>query len=84
MNSVRNNATIFCMNRRGKRTAGVIAVIVFLIAVAALYGYIYVVPSVTGALTPTAIAEYGEMQTSNPAQCIVFRREKVIAVPQSM
>ena len=70
------------MNRRGKRTAGIIVTIVFLIAIAALYGYIYVVPSVTGALTPTAIAQYGEMQTSNPAQCIVFRREKVISAEQ--
>ena len=71
------------MNKRGKRTAGIIVTIVFLIAVAALYGYIYVVPSVTGALTPTAIAQYGEMQTANPAQCIVFRREKVISAEQS-
>ncbi|MBO4880458.1 MAG: hypothetical protein J5555_02095 [Firmicutes bacterium] len=71
------------MNKRGKRTAGIIAAIVFFIAVAALYGYIYVVPSVTGALTPTAIARYGEMQTANPAQCIVFRREKVITAEQS-
>ena len=70
------------MNKRRKRTAGVIVVIIFLIAVAALYGYLYVVPSVTGALTPTAIAQYGEMRTANPAQCIVYRSEKVVKAEQ--
>ena len=83
MNSGRNNATIFCMNKRGKRAAGVIVIIVFLIALAALYSYVYIVPSVTGALTPTAIAQYGEMQTLNPARCIVFRTEKVVTAEQS-
>ena len=83
MNRSRNNATIFCMNRRGKRTAGIIVAIVFLIAVAVLYSYIYIVPTVTGALTPTAIAQYGEMQTLNPARCIVFRTEKVVEAEQS-
>ena len=78
-----NNATIFCMKRTGKRTAGVVAAIIFLAACVALYAYIYIVPSVTGALTPTAIAQYGEMLTSNPAQCIVFRSEKVILAQQS-
>lgn len=71
------------MNRRGKRTAGVAAGIIFLAVCAALYAYIYVVPSVTGALTPTAIAQYGEMQTLNPAKCIVFRSEKVVKAEQS-
>ena len=83
MNRALKDATIFCMNRRGKRTAGVAAGIVFLAVCAALYAYIYVVPSVTGALTPTAIAQYGEMQTVNPARCIVFRTEKVITAEQS-
>ncbi|MBR5641938.1 MAG: hypothetical protein IKW92_07385 [Firmicutes bacterium] len=71
------------MNRRGKRTAGIILAIIFLIAAAALYGYIYVVPSVTDTLTPTAIAQYGEMKTANPAKCVVFRSEKVVAAEQS-
>ncbi len=71
------------MNRRGKRTAGIVAGIVFVALCAALYVYIYVVPSVTGALTPTAIAQYGQMQTSNPARCIVFRSERVIYAEQS-
>ena len=53
------------MKRTGKRTAGVVAAIIFLAACVALYAYIYIVPSVTGALTPTAIAQYGEMLTSN-------------------
>lgn len=70
------------MKKRGKWTAGIIAIVLFLIAAAALYGYIYVVPSVTGALTPTAIAQYGEMQTANPAQCIVFRSERVVYAQQ--
>ena len=71
------------MNNRGKKTAGIAAIIVFLIAVAALYGYIYIVPSVTGALTPTAIAQYGEMQTLNPASCLVFRTENVVTAEQA-
>ncbi len=71
------------MKRTGKRTAGVAAIIVFIAACIALHAYIYIVPSVTGALTPTAIAQYGEMLTSNPAKCIVFRNEKVIPAEQS-
>ena len=71
------------MKRTGKRTAGVILGIVFLAACIALYAYLYIVPTVTGALTPTAIAQYGEMLTSNPARCIVFRSEKVITAQQS-
>lgn len=83
MNRTTKDGTIFCMNKRGKRTAGVIVLIVFLAAIAALYAYLYIVPTVTGALTPTAIAQYGEMKTSNPAQCIVFRTEKVVSAEQS-
>ena len=83
MNSTTNNATIFCMKRTGKKTAGAVAGILFLAACVALYAYIYIVPTVTGALTPTAIAQYGEMLTSNPAKCIVFRSERVITAQQS-
>ncbi|MCR4805050.1 MAG: hypothetical protein K5981_05290 [Clostridia bacterium] len=71
------------MKEKGKKTAGAAAIIVFLGICAALYVYIYVVPQVTGALTPTAIAQYGEMLTSNPADCIVFRSEKVALAEQS-
>ena len=71
------------MNRKRTKTVGIVAGILFLIAVATLYVYLYVVPSVSGALTPTAIVQYGQMQTSNPAECIVYRSESIVSAQQS-
>lgn len=71
------------MKTIAKRSGAAVLILAFLIAVGALYAYIYIIPSITGALTPTAIAEYGEMRTSNEARAIVIRDESLVYSQQT-
>ncbi len=50
-------------------------IIVFLVLVAALYTVLYLIPGITGSLTPTYIINYGKMESSYRGRCVVVRDE---------
>lgn len=52
-------------------------VLIFLIAVIALYVVIYIVPTVTGALVSSYVVEYGELKTEDNTTGYFVRNEKV-------
>lgn len=60
-----------------KRRRALILCIVFIIVVAALYVYLYLLPSISGSLKTTYIVEYGLVQATDEARCIVVRDEEV-------
>ena len=66
------------MKEAKKRKIYVALGIVFLAAVAGLYSYLYLIPSITDALTPTVTVEYGQLQTVEVAWCTVVREETVV------
>lgn len=53
------------------------AVILFFALFAILYAIIYIAPKVTDIFTQTYIAEYGNLESFQEAQCVVVRNEKV-------
>ena len=66
------------MKKKLEKSLGVVAVLLFLAACAALYIYIYVIPDINGALTPTAVLNYESRQLTSDARCIVIRSEQII------
>ncbi|MCQ2552464.1 MAG: hypothetical protein MJ148_03845 [Clostridia bacterium] len=60
-----------------RKRIGLIILIVFLVIVAGLYVYLYLIPSISGSLTQTYIVEYGEVTTTDDTDCIVVRDEQV-------
>ncbi len=64
------------MNKIGKAL-----IVLFILAVAGLYAVIYVVPSITGALTPTLILQYGNLSISDQSKCYIVRDERVYTAP---
>ncbi len=66
------------MKASTKKKLAVFAVILFFLAVAALYAYLYLIPNITGALTPTAIVSYGRMQITDEEDCLVVRSEEAV------
>ena len=66
-----------------EKSLGVVAVLLFLAACAALYIYIYVIPDISGALTPTAVLNYEDRQLTADARCIVIRSDEIIKAGES-
>ncbi|MCR5481662.1 MAG: hypothetical protein K6F52_02605 [Clostridia bacterium] len=64
-----------------KRTK--VLIYIFIPVLIALYGIIYVVPGVTGALTDTKILEYGTLRVTDEVTCYIVRNEKVHMAPVS-
>lgn len=52
-------------------------VIIFVIALVSLYGIIYIIPKVTGALVSSYTAEYGELKITDDVPGYLVRNEKV-------
>lgn len=71
------------MKERKKRNIYAVLTALFVIAVAGLYSYLYLIPDITGALTPTVTVEYGNLQTSETARCTVVREETVVYASES-
>lgn len=53
------------------------AVLVFIVLFIILYAIIYIVPRVTDIFTQTYTAEYGTLETSIPATCVIVRDEQL-------
>ena len=71
------------MKEAKKRNIYVALGAVFLAAVAGLYAYLYLIPSITGALTPTVTVEYGQLRTTETAWCTVVREETVVRAQEA-
>lgn len=52
-------------------------ILLFVIAIVALYAIIYIIPSVTGALISSYTAEYGELKVSDETTGYIVRNETV-------
>ncbi len=52
-------------------------IILYIAAVAILGVIIYIVPSVTGALTPTVVLRYDTLQVTDEEECYIVRNEEV-------
>jgi putative membrane fusion protein len=66
------------MKSKVGRNISIFFCLLLIAAIAALYVYIYAIPSITGSLTETAVLSYGRLSTSNEAKCLIIRTEKVI------
>lgn len=65
------------MKQKTKRKVAPVFILLFIIAVAALWVVIYVRPVVEDALTQTEVIEYGSMQVTDEATCYFVRDEEV-------
>ena len=61
-----------------KRRWPTVVLIIFILVVAALYVYLYLMPEISGSLTPTYIVQYASVQKTDDAHCIVVRDESVV------
>lgn len=52
-------------------------ILFFIISILSLYGIIYVIPKITGVLTPSYIAQYGELQIFDQVDGYIVRDEKI-------
>ncbi|MDO5441693.1 MAG: HlyD family efflux transporter periplasmic adaptor subunit [Bacillota bacterium] len=59
------------------RKMAIIIGTIFVLVCLALYFFIYIIPDISGALTETAVASYGEMRISNKYPAVVVREENV-------
>ena len=66
------------MPKKRKRT-----LLVFALAIIALYVVIGIVPSLTGALTGTELVEFGSLQISDDATCYIIRDETVYTAAET-
>ncbi|MCQ2554001.1 MAG: hypothetical protein MJ150_06840 [Clostridia bacterium] len=66
------------MQETRKKKWPYVLTVIFIIVVAALYVYLYLIPSVTGSLTPTYIVESGTFtERDADTKCFVVRDEQV-------
>jgi len=63
------------MKESGKNKIGIALAVLLLAAIAGLYAYIYLIPGITGALTPTVTVTNGSMRNVETAFCTVIREE---------
>ncbi len=68
--------------RRGKGLL-ILAIILFLAAVAALYVYAYVMPKISGALNKTEIAVFDRLEVYDEVRCLFIRTEEVVTAQQA-
>lgn len=61
-----------------KRRWPAVVLLIFILVVAALYVYLYLMPEISGSLTPTYIVQYASIQKTDDAHCIVVRDEEVV------
>ncbi len=66
------------MKKNRKRTILTASVIVYLVIAAALYVYVYLIPHINDALTPTYIVNYVDMDSFYYGKAIVVRNETCI------
>ncbi len=71
------------MKESTRKKIGLLLVILFLLAVAGLYIYLYLIPNITGALTPTAIVNFGRVQTEDEEDALIIRSEQVVNAESS-
>ncbi len=64
------------MNKR--RTALVVIGIIYIAICVGLYVYLYTIPNITGAMTPTETITYGRMKIDRQAECFVVRSEELV------
>jgi putative membrane fusion protein len=68
-------------NQKGSRY--IAGAVVFLAACIGLYVFIYVVPSISGALARTAIVSYGNLRVTDEAEAYLIRNEIVLTAGQT-
>jgi len=66
-----------------KKRWPVIVFIIFILVIAALYVYLYLIPDISGSLTETYTVVYGDVEITDDARCIVAREEKVYTAPKT-
>jgi len=71
------------MRSKVGRSISIFFILLLVGAIAALYVYIYAIPSITGSLTETAVLSYGRLSTSNEAKALIIRTEKVVTAESS-
>lgn len=66
-----------------KRRLPIIIFIVFILAVAALYVYLYLLPQISESLKPTATVIYEKVELTDDVHCIVVRDEQLVHAERS-
>lgn len=66
------------MDKKKKRTLLIVMTIIFIVVAAGLYVYVYLIPSISGALTPTYVVNAVNMESYYYGKAIVVRDESCI------
>lgn len=66
------------MKESTRKKIRLLLIILFMLVTAGLYIYLYLIPDITGALTPTAIVSFGKVQTEDEEDCLIIRSERLI------
>lgn len=66
-----------------KRRWPVIILIIFILAVAALYICLYLLPQISESLKPTATVQYDKVELTDDVHCIVVRDEQLVYAQRS-
>ena len=64
--------------KKGLKVLLVLFWVIFFVVAALIYGYSYVVPRISGALTKTAIVNYGELKSEDKVNALIVRDEEVV------
>ncbi len=65
-----------------KKRINTLLIVIFLAAVAYLYACLYLLPSISGARKTNEVINYGKIERSNEASCLIIRNEEVIYAQQ--
>ena len=66
-----------------KRRWPIVIFIIFILAVAALYICLYLLPQISESLKPTAVVQYDKVEITDDVHCIVVRDEQLVCAERS-
>lgn len=66
------------MEEKKKSRLPLIAIILFVILLVALYAYLYILPGIKDSRTESSVVYYTRVQDQKKSQCIVLRKEEVV------
>ena len=66
------------MEEKKKSRLPLIAIILFVIVLVALYAYLYILPGIKDSRADTSVVYYTRVQDQKKSQCVVVRKEEVV------
>ena len=69
--------------KKGIKVLLVLFWVIFFAVAALIYGYSYIVPRISGALTKTAVVNFGELKSEDKVNALIVRDEEVVYAKDS-